>query len=217
MASINTRLSDKRLSLINEQCGRTMDISPEWKRLRIAIHASVNHTASYTNGPEFAFGLYSGTTNMYKDSTTAHFLGVRTVPDQPWTYATSYWNGVYFQSVLKVGESINAATPEHLALVPRIAKATSMRFVYLLDINKNGSIYTLRFGQGGYNSEAGTADFTRLLYTPNYIAYSVGWTAPVDITVDEATNGVFDTINVSWTGAEQLDISAIGSVILEDY
>jgi hypothetical protein len=67
-----------RAVLQNSQDARPLPFGSSWTRLRIGLrlHAR-NYASDIINTPRFAFGLISGTSNLFGDGSTSHFVGVR--------------------------------------------------------------------------------------------------------------------------------------------
>src|SRR5437867_3420891 len=81
METILSRGSDNRVVMSNGRFARTLAIGTLWTKLRIGIRFAINDgAANIGGGPIFAFGLCHGTTNIYGDATTDHFLGYRSRP-----------------------------------------------------------------------------------------------------------------------------------------
>src|ERR1044071_2239566 len=69
---------DKKISMSNSHFARLHGIA-SWNQIRIAMRfGSTDSGINITGTPEFSVGLCAGTTNIYGDSSTDHFIGVQT-------------------------------------------------------------------------------------------------------------------------------------------
>lgn len=87
--------SDKSIALLGEQIARTTTIGSNWTYLRIGVRMTISNSLSDNSsllGPEVAFGLCAGTSSLYADPSTPHFIGVHTPTAITWP-VTNYGNG----------------------------------------------------------------------------------------------------------------------------
>jgi len=217
MASIITRTIngevDQRLVLSGEQCGRTMSIGNNWTSMRLGVRFSINRTSAYTAPPTLFAGICSGTSEMYADGTTKHFIGVRSNASN-WGYATGYLSPANNSFVMfkKVGTTRTDSSLQTLSNAAWIGSSPTYRGSIIIDFTKNnGTFVEVKFYISMLNQWDNTdAIFTNIMQS--FVAPSSTHTtmASSNITVDEATNGYFDTINVGWLGiTEGMEISDI--------
>lgn len=73
-------VNDQRFQLVNSNFARPWDtvaIGTGWTKIRIACRFSILDSGSnVTSTPRFAIGICSGSTNIFQDATTTHFLGI---------------------------------------------------------------------------------------------------------------------------------------------
>src|ERR1041385_3392522 len=82
-------VDDKRIVLKNSHFSRLHGVNSSWNAIRVALRVSITDFGSNLGStPEFVVGLCSGTTNVYKDSTTTHFVGMQT-SGTTWTRQTN--------------------------------------------------------------------------------------------------------------------------------
>src|SRR5262245_60599596 len=71
---------DNRIRLLNSNFARLWSsaLGTSWTTIRIACRISMEDTGSgLSSTPQFIFGICSGTSNIYMDASTTHFLGIR--------------------------------------------------------------------------------------------------------------------------------------------
>src|SRR5438874_10104744 len=102
---------DQRIALSNSHFARPHGITSAWTKLRIALRLSMTDSgAAITGSPDFSIGLCAGTTNIYKDSTTDHFVGIQTQASS-WTrsgttYYTASGGGLpYLKPMKRIGST----------------------------------------------------------------------------------------------------------------
>jgi len=193
-------ITDKRIVLRNEQCGRTISIGSSWTKIRIGVRHAINRTTAYNNAPSFVFGLCSGTAAMYTDPTTANFIGYRTKPGANWTTPSGQLYNTEGQAITKVGTVITALSD---AVVTGFTQATVRNSATFLEIQKGAENYQIMHAQTDARYDFTEADFITWMQSETLPWNS--WTK--SMAVDEATNGTLDTINIAWLGTtEDLEI-----------
>lgn len=214
-----------RAVLQNSQDARPLPFGSSWTKLRIGIrlHAR-NYAADITglgiNGtpPRFAFGLSSGTANLFGDSTTTHFLGVR------WNAATWTLTGsnrflVPAGSLLpikKVGVTVTSGTAFYPSTQWGIGagadSSVADRTVLFLDFTK-GTNYTLQLlgwiNTGAVPTDVSAEDF-RSQMTSLAPALSEHALSDAQVLAVNEADGVFDTVTFHWNQTEpQMEIEDI--------
>ena len=108
-------ITDHKLVLSQDECGRSMSIGSTWNQIRVLMRFTVNCNGltSNTYSPSFFFGLCSGTTDMVAGNTT-NFLGLETRTDGAWIYTAGsppYLAVGYesFYATKKVGTTVTNA------------------------------------------------------------------------------------------------------------
>ena len=82
--------ADKVLSMSGEEIARTISIPSTWRHLRIGIlHEISRSTGTDISNPLFAFGLTAGSSSLYGDAVTNHFIGV-SAPAQTAPYQSGW-------------------------------------------------------------------------------------------------------------------------------
>lgn len=62
---------DNKIQLTNSQCARqwSTSLGTNWTKIRVGARVAITHTgASLSGTPRFAFGIQSGTTNLFQDA-----------------------------------------------------------------------------------------------------------------------------------------------------
>jgi len=217
---------DERIALSNSHFARPHGVGT-WNKLRIALRVSMTDTgAGLTSLPDFSVGLCAGTTNIYKDATTDHFVGVRTEATS-WTRSgTSYYSasggGTSLRSIKRVGSTITsggAIGSSYAFNCNNNAASAALRWLYFVDITKGSPNYTLDvFVNGAVSAvDISAADF--LLYAPNasptVSGHSFAGGTPSTVAVDEATNGTLNCVNLHWDQVDpKIELSDIAIVRL---
>lgn len=207
-------IDDKRIDLDNSQFARVMSIGTTWNSIRIGLRWSFTDSGGNITGtPRFAFGVCSGTTNIFGDATCDNFVGAisntaswtRNAGPPVW-YNSGGFTGPYMWTARKVGASLTlgnelfAGSGESFAVAAD--PATGYRSVMLLTITKGSPNYTLQlfYTLAAYNVDVSYADFYALVDAAvpartNYLT-SLSRT----IACDEST-GSFNAVNFHWSKA----------------
>jgi hypothetical protein len=202
-------VDDKRIVLSNSQFARLHGVPSSWNTLRIALRASATDSgADLTGTPEFAFGLCAGTTNIYKDVTTDHFVGIRTSLA---TWTRGPLNGVLnyhtaaaaWQPFKRVGSTITTGTniSGFGANFTTDVATAAHRYLMFLDILKGAPNYTFTmFILSGANFavDASVTDFLSQapLASPVFTGHSTS--SSTTLAVNESTNGTLNAVNLYW-------------------
>lgn len=220
----------KRIAIAGEQILRTMEIEDDWNHLRVGIRLAIDTTlATVPNPPPIYFGLTSGTTNNVGDVQTDHFIGVKTNSnnwvDAPFSVNTYPYALYCFFSTCYISNSIeteNEIGAQDGSSGSPIIHKTSGGAAYpeggngaiYIDFVKNNndikiSLYSIsrQSGSSPQNTANKNVHLNRFNLSMQYVIpdnsnsdrfYLIGETT---YTVDETTNGVFDTINIFWQGS----------------
>ncbi len=198
---------DNRIQLSNSNFARlwSASLGTSWTTVRVACRISMEDSgAALTSTPVFGFGMCSGTSNIFLDSTTTHWLGFRPI-DTGFQRFTSPANYLMNNSVVnptiskKVTTTFTNGTGGTSQNVYAYDCTTANRSVLAVDITK-GSPFTCKF----FSRSTGTASDVDLatylaqivLVTPTVTNHAL--TAAFSLTVDEPTSGYFNAINAGW-------------------
>lgn len=216
---------DKRLVLTNGQGKRLFSYLTTWNVIRIGLHFSMDGSgaANITGTPLFALGIMSGTTNGVGNTTTSHFLGIRSV-SATWTYNAGAGNPYFSEaSSMQQYKRVNTTNTDSAgssALTPFwTANPGSKRNVIILEITKGSPNFTVAV-IGPASAAAAQADITLATFEDMMNAVtmaaaaaipSVAYTAGTSRTVaiDEATSGFFNAINFYWNKSVGMEVCAV--------
>ncbi len=177
-------------------------------RVLFTIPFTIPNNPSILPGPLFAVGLCHGTSNILGDATTDHFVGV--VSDGDWAseFSEYLYDFIVFKGAVKIGTSTTLSTPLNSAgLNGQFGQGTNAAWTptpqnFFVDITKgspNFTINTFYISNGQSVGIQSAALFLSdvVLATPAQTGQAFG-ASPASMAVNEATNGILDTVNVSW-------------------
>jgi hypothetical protein len=204
------------LALSNDQIGRTFQIGSGWSRLAIGIRFGIDAGSTLLNCG-FALGVCNGTTNMFKSATTNNFFGI--TGSGTATFSSSTFSLPFF-AARKVGVTeTNTSVASLLIGNLTLSGGSDGRLhTLIVQLTKNGSSidFTTVYAS---NTVTGVVlqsrtDWINSMESEPLVAPNAGYivTSTTGFTFDEATNGVLDTVNVSWGQAASLCIADIGIV-----
>lgn len=215
-------IDDKRIRLSNSQFGRPFSVG-SWTKLRVCFRFGFTDYGTNLPGTVLSYmGLCSGTTNMLGDNTCQHFVGhgivgaytrSGTLPNLIYTTGAPFFykkvgttftptlsqsNGAGYGAMADTdGKQRFALFIEYLRVSPTAIQLTSF---YRLNTNGGGDI--------SYNDWLAAAE------TEVGLTYSLhSWGTARQLTVDEGTDGVLDTVTAHWSRTSpQMEISDIAVV-----
>ena len=207
-------IADQRCRLINSSIARLWgdDVGTDWTTIRVGCRISIDDSgADITSTPRFAYGICSGITNPFISATTDHWLGgllndatlTRAVgPPKRYTGGDGLCAAKRIGNTNTIGSSLTQIGFGQQQFTFYYC-GTANRSVLFLDITKGDPNFTLQvklFAGYGYGSseDVSIEEFlTQLpLSSPALIGHYT--TASVDIAVDEAADGFFNAVNISW-------------------
>ena len=205
-------VEDKRARLSNSNFARvwSSDLGTSWTTIRVGCRISMENTsANLTSTPRFAFGICSGTSNIYMDTTTTHWCGILT---NAATWVTATNNGVLVYSVengsgpnvaKRIGSTLTVGSAFGVANMIWDCTVAS-RSAFFLDITKGSPNFSFKiFSYTTQNSFVSGPDvsvdtlLTQLPLSSPTIS-NHGSSGAVTQAIDEATNGYFNAVNISW-------------------
>lgn len=207
MASvINTRLisavSESAIQMANSCFSRGVSFPSGWKTIRVGMRLHMSNTGGTLSSPTFAFGICSGSANIFGDSTVGHFLGA--VSTGPWAFQTTFYNNTSFVAAKKVGSSLtqSAAFIQNAAVQCQAATNTADRGFMFIDITKGSPNYTLNLfylaNTSGHDESVAKFLLLMEISGSNVVSSSYAYSADQTIACNEAVDGTFDSINISW-------------------
>lgn len=219
-------VDDQRIVLSNSHFARLHGVS-SWSKLRVALRISMTDSGgNLASTPEFFVGLCSGTTNIYKDSTTDHCVGVQTF-SSGWTRNTSSFTAWYtsggsaIRPIKKVGSTVtngSAIGADGLNLPADVTSGTPHRAVYFVDISTGSPNYTVQtyyWTTGSNFTDWSASDFLTNAELDSPSVSQFGKSATQTIAVNEGTDGTLNAVNVYWDRTTpQIEISDLAVVKL---
>jgi len=217
--------NDVAAVLSNSSLCRLMSIGSNWQRLRVALRLRVTDSGANVQGsPVFVVGVCSGTSQPYNNGAgnTQHFFGcyenattwTRTAASGgvPANYATTTNGGV---SLRRVGTTTGSAGgPLHYTC----RFMTETRCLYFVDILKAVGNWSMLQHCKGHPADAYDCTYEdfidkAVLDTFTFQNHgSYGWRS-ANYTPNEAANGYFDAVNVSWDRSNpKIEISDLAVV-----
>jgi hypothetical protein len=197
-------VGDKRIVVSNGTFVRPIPFGTSWTQLRFGIRFHIRDSgATLTGTPRFVMGVCSGSSNIYGDSSTTNFAGIRT-NSGTWTRsATNYEVTVnMFAPTKKVATTITDGTVLNTSwrLPNGAAVPSADRGVFFVDVNKGSPNYT--FDIFKLSSGAALVDISRTTFleqmevaAPSITNYATGTTA--GLALDESA-GSFDHLSLFW-------------------
>lgn len=199
--------TDNRIVLQNSNFARLVPIGTSWNSVRVAIRYAGNNTGANIAGtPRLAVGLCAGTSNIFLDASTTHWVGALTNL-ATWTWhAASGGNMAYYganwAAAKKIGSTITIGGTMSTCSITADATTTTRRFMFV-DIIKGSPNYTIN---GFYPAGVNVAAAPDVLYTDWLSQFDVAspsftnhtYNSGTTLAVDEATDGTLNAVNVAW-------------------
>lgn len=175
-----------------------------WSRVRVGALVSLSGAATSVT-PVFGMGICSGTTNIFGDATTTHWIGIYSVAN--WTYNGS---GGYASGTIAFAKKVGASvTTSGGASGYDIADCGVLNHVsgYFVDIVRGSPNYTIEIVANdtvptGANSLSVTTFGNLMKYKQSINSFRPAgyYFTSSTIACDESVDGYFDSANVSWSG-----------------
>ena len=222
-------LEDKRVQLSNANFARlwSSDLGTSWTKIRVGCRLSMEDSgASITSTPRFAFGICSGTSNIFMDSTTTHWAGVISYESSwgryvtPAKYDLSGESGACMKVAKRIGSTLTEGSTIAGARLCIADCTVASRTVIFLDITKGSPNFTFDLFSWQNNIGNGAmADVTLSTYltqvslsNPSVTNHS---TTSATQAIDEATYGYFNAVNIGWDrSSPTIEISDLAVVKL---
>jgi hypothetical protein len=209
-----TSIVDNRIRLTNSNFARlwSTDIGTSWTTIRIGCRISIEDSGAATTGTaRFAFGVCSGTSNIYMDATTTHWLGALT-NTADWTRTagpparvdmSGYTGGggvCDFCPAKRITSTLTVGAIFATAQGIVYDCTTENRTAFFLDITKGSPNFTLSVF---HRNTATASDVTLTAYLAQVVLGSPALTnhatmTSATIAIDEGANGSFNAVNVAW-------------------
>ena len=199
---IKTYYSRQWAAIKGSRAARLVNLPPGWGRLRVGILAALS--GEVTETLDMGIGFCSGTTNILGDATTTHWLGARSTG--AWTYSSGvYTTGTiaYYKRVGTTYTGGGGASGYDICDVGTRDHVSGM----WVDIVPGSPNYVVQIvwndtAPSGSNSMSESEFLARMAVSkslsgsvPSGYYYAAGAVA-----CSEATDGYFDSVNISWPG-----------------
>lgn len=215
--------NDYKLSVSQEQIARKMDVGSSWRHIRIGMRAMVSRSAAHLTSANFALGMTSGTSSLYSDSNTTHFVGFSMI-NSTFTYYSNF-NDTYNASgsgnfYWKTGSLLQSASNSRLTCGIGTSEVTStnlylFRTMTFLDIIKSDTdpgVWTLKWysmrNNVGATDISLTTFYTQLLNATQSVASPLSeyYLTEATLPVSESAHGYLDTVNIYWQNANTVNL-----------
>jgi len=205
-ASISNLSGDKRIILGDDRFARPPSFmqSGSWQKLRIGLRLCMSDSGANATSSFLHIGICAGTSAIMGDATPAHWFGLELVGNfnvyqrftSPTRYLCPFISG--YNVVNGVQVSGHAASMETVGW--QIGATDTNRTLFFLDIAKGSPDYTVSFfrNTGTACTDVDAATFLSLVSSSSPSLTDHSFTTPASWAVNEATEGQFTAVNVSW-------------------
>jgi len=220
---------DKVLSISGSQIARQINIGNSWRWLRLGVRFQLTNSRAVVGvdnivGPTLAIGLSSGTSSLYGDTNTTHFMGIDT--DSSKTFIGTYigvrsYNISNGQRIVtKVNNTITThySNSNYYVGMPREDQATPAnqhRTVNYIDYIKPavdpgvGTIIFYRDVNGGAGADIASASFYSIMVENTASIVGSNSSSAYNMPMSESVYGYLDTVNINWGNVYGLEISDV--------
>jgi hypothetical protein len=194
----------RHLSLGSDWIARKISRGSNWNKIRIGLqYQFVDQGTNIAGTPRLWIGM--GTSLKGVGNYNAHFLGART-NTATWTRSVSngvaIFSSIAFTASKMVGQT---ETTSGSASFNIGTQQNSRRWLIVVDIDKTTPSAVAVTVYSSNNSVSGIYDFTYDLFldameqaVPGNVSYAKT-SVSTTMTVDEATNGPLDSVNIGWS------------------
>lgn len=209
MAQIINVLGKKRLTIGNEEYGRSMGFGTDWGKVRLGVRFGINNTGSPNaiTAADLAIGLSQGTDRMYKNVSCRDFIGWSYGNPQgaaTFTYgspAPIYWtstspDGYYISRVNGVTTSVStASSPNILSADP--ASYLSAQFIDIIKNSPTSVTVAVRKVTSMVTGVATQELFMRAMEDESSYA-GFGTSVTSTTFTSYAGNSLWDSVDIAW-------------------
>lgn len=202
--------TDKILSIAGEQIARTLTDGTNWNWLRVAVRYEISRsTAADISSPKFAIGLTTGTSSLYGDLSTTHFVGVASNIANSMIYNTNFTPPVYnngtLRYIVKSGSTERVASSNLTWEVPTISSTSSMarvcQFVDFIKSPADPGFWLITTNTSHMaNLTPSDTSFTTFFNQLSALTASLGANDRTSsyVAVSESINGYLNSVNIYW-------------------
>jgi hypothetical protein len=210
-------VADQRASIGNDQIIREIQTT-SWNKIRVAIRMCVTVQNNLTSTPRLYVGVCNNTNaagnNGAGSRITNHFVGAVS-NSATWSFSAGS-PGSYvtdFTSVKRIGTTNTTSGAGSILLT---ADPAAFRCFFAVDIDKTNPSAVAVDVIGSNNGATGVFDvslssfISQLKSDPVILTSYIKRSLTTTMTVDEGTNGILNSVNVSWVKTlERIEISDI--------
>lgn len=213
--------SDMQVLTINggSAAARSMSIGSSWTRLRVCAWMGATSSSTIGSTPRWTIGLVSGTTSIYPGN--CHLLALQTNSSTNWTIQTAYfsaWASTLstgrHRFIQKVGASQTTVLDSNNTAGGNLYRASAgSSLLHGFEVEKtSGTTWTMRpfMDTSSATSNVMTRyDIHNLVTAPwngiNFDGHAY-YRSDETATVDEATNGVLDSVNIYYDKTSTIEV-----------
>jgi hypothetical protein len=208
-------------------CARKIYLNPNWNNIRIGMRFLMTNNEATLRGPilaggfprDFYLGFCAGTTGILSDNRPKHFIGLDWTASAGYTFdpGNHVYNlngGTLSQAVINIGGNTTSGNNSfgHSSIqISNNSPTGNIIQATILDIKKSGinSNYTFElFGNDGGTANNFDSDLflNHMTVVPlpqsefagAYVSSLNAGLAPISGIVNEAANGILDSLNLYW-------------------
>lgn len=200
--------SDNRIVLQNSNFARIHSLGTTWNSIRVGVRLIGNNLGSgLVSTPRLAIGLSAGTSNIFLDATTDHWVGMIT-NSATWSFTAASGGSMarfgnpQIWAAKKVGTTLTLSSNMSTSTIPADA-TTATRRMFFVDVTKGSPNYSIASFYPDATASAASPDVTVDDFLNTVVLSSPAFTnhtthGPVNLAVDEGTDGALTAINIAW-------------------
>lgn len=203
-AIIISRHSLKWAQASNALAARSVSLGT-WNVVRVGVLWAVRQDSLGSISPSFALGLCSGTSNVYGDATTTHFVGV-TSSGGTWDYDGGAGNGFGYNGIIRPSKKVGVTQSNGTNLVTnhaiyfRTDSATNLRRVTFVEITKGSPNYSFKlfYSNDGALNDYSVTNLKTVMETTSPSLTNHLFSSAQTLAVDEGADGTLNAAQFYW-------------------
>lgn len=221
-STIVLRDSDKRASVDRASIVRPIQLNTRWSHIRMGVRMVGLGPGAAAPSIEFAMGFCSGTSSVYGEESTTHFVGMSTGKPN-WLYNSGRFNPSLYptkkvQSKVTTGTALATSSPVTWMFIGVGASFNYPSFLFV-DLFYGSPNYSIKaYYQNAVHGELLTssqflAEMAKITPNAQYHVLS----APQTLAVDEAADGVINAVQIylkDENGAVSMEIFDVAWALL---
>ncbi len=215
--------SGKAVQFSNSYIARSLTIPPDWLTLRIGLLAHMGTTGATIPSIEFGFGLCSGLTSPLGTYTVGvapkHYVGCWMSQLDYFSAGGVYTATFYFRSIVNgvLGTLTSGAPGVFTISFKAETDVVAMKplFIEITRASTVATTWSLKPFFDTTSSDVQTwanSEFLAQMIVPKDACSRTGsaYGTAFNVTVDEATNGTMDSLNIYWSPLAVLEVLTWG-------